>query len=969
MNNNADILRSVLNTPPSRQKILIVDDKRENLAALRRVLADVDADIIEAASGNEALAATLDHRFAVAVLDVMMPGMDGYELAEYLRGDAKIRNLPVIFLTAVYTEEKRIFKGYEVGAVDYIVKPYKPEVLVAKVRVFLELDQARAELAEKITALTASEERYRSLVTTIPDIVYRIDTDGRFTYLNDAVHSLGYSPEELLGTHFSIIMVPADVERASREWVLPAYRGKAAGADGPPKLFDERRTGKRKTAGLEVRLLARDGKKQVPGELYSLGTDAVTVEINSSGVYAGTSGDGGKKVFLGTVGVIRDITERKRVEKELARHRDKLERLVQQRVKEQACLYGISEVLTESHQKLGPALRRTVKRIPSGLRFPARACARIQLDDRTVTSEPFRETEWRLTADIAVRGERRGAVEVFYLEELAAADQDLFLREEAELVTGIGRLAGQALERAEAEALLKEGEEKYRTVVENTQETILVAQDGRIRFVNGRVFELLGYRPEEIMETQFADYIHPEDRQTVVDRYERRLNGQAVPPVFTFRVMSKEGQSRWVEINAVRIQWLEKPATLNFLADITEKRRSEAEREALQQQLQQAQRLESVGRLAGGLAHDFNNKLCVIQGNVELMLQEIKQEDPRRDDLQEIQEAAQSSSDLIRQLLAFARKQTVAPQALHLNNAVEGMLKMLRRLIGEDIDLSWQPAPDLWLVLMDPSQLDQILANLSVNARDAISGVGRISIETRNVNLDETYCTKHADFAPGEYVSLAVNDDGSGMDQGTLDKVFEPFFTTKEQGKGTGLGLSTVYGIVKQNQGVIDVCSEPGQGCTFTIYLPAYRGNQAEETELKATETDYPQARGETVLVVEDEAPVLRLSRQILEKLGYTALVADSPRKALELVRTYEGHIHLLMTDVVMPEMNGKELAGEIQKIHPRIKVLFLSGYTPKAIARHGFLEKGVHFLQKPFTLDRLAGKVRTALDGGQAGA
>ena len=435
-----------------RQKILIVDDKKQNLIALRQVLADMDADIIEAASGNQALAATLEYDFAVAILDVMMPGMDGYELAEHLRGDAKTRRMPIIFLPAVYSEEKRIFKGYEVGAVDYIVKPYNPTFLRSKVAIFLELDRAHAELAEKVFALSASEDRYRSLVTTIPDVVYRIDADGRFTYLNEAVNGLGYTPEELLGSHFSKILLPADVENVSRDSALTLkYKGTVTGPGSAPKLFDERRTGKRKTVGLEVRLVPRKSDRTLPAELHSGGPDVITVEINSSGIYGGKP-NGKKRVFLGTVGVIRDITERKQAEEELAKHRDKLENLVRERVKEQACLYGISKVLAEPYKAVDDALHAVMNLIPSGLQYPDIACVRLRLNDRTVTSEPFCENRWRLARDIVIAGKTRGTVEVFYMEERPAAVQGPFLREEKDLVTSNAHLLGQTVNRMETTA-------------------------------------------------------------------------------------------------------------------------------------------------------------------------------------------------------------------------------------------------------------------------------------------------------------------------------------------------------------------------------------------------------------------------------------------------------------------------------------------------------------------------------------
>jgi two-component system cell cycle sensor histidine kinase/response regulator CckA len=285
---------------------------------------------------------------------------------------------------------------------------------------------------------------------------------------------------------------------------------------------------------------------------------------------------------------------------------------------------------------------------------------------------------------------------------------------------------------------------------------------------------------------------------------------------------------------------------------------------------------------------------------------------------------------------------------------------MLRRLIGEDIDLAWQPDTRLWQVKMDPTQIDQILANLCVNARDAIAGVGKVAIETENVVLDENYCDDHPGFPPGDYVMLAVSDDGMGMDKETLANAFEPFFTTKEVGKGTGLGLSTVYGIAKQNQGFVNVYSEPGKGTSFKIYLPRHTGEAQEG--IAAAETEIPRGHGETILVVEDETSVLHLAERILERLGYSVLTSASSAEAVNLAREYAGEIHLLITDVVLPGMGGRELAGEMIKIRPAIRTLFMSGYTADVIAHQGVLDEGVQFIEKPFTTGSLARKVREAI-------
>ncbi len=400
---------------------------------------------------------------------------------------------------------------------------------------------------------------------------------------------------------------------------------------------------------------------------------------------------------------------------------------------------------------------------------------------------------------------------------------------------------------------------------------------------------------------------------------------------------------------------------VGVIQDITERKRMEEEKEKLQAQLSQSQKMESVGRLAGGVAHDFNNMLQAILGHAELALLKVGPDETLYADLKEIQNAAGRSADLTRQLLAFARKQTVAPRVLDLNETVEGMLKMLRRLIGEDIDLAWMPGSNIGPVFIDPSQMDQILANLCVNARDAIEGTGKITIETDSVSFDEAYCAGHAGFIPGDFVMLAVSDDGCGMDARTLSHLFEPFFTTKDIGKGTGLGLATVYGAIRQNNGFINVYSEPGHGTTFKIYLPLYAAKAALRPE---QESDLaPATGGETILLVEDEPAILKMTTLMLESMGYSVIVAATPGEAIRLAREHTGRIDLLMTDVVMPEMNGRELAVNLMSIYPDIGRLFMSGYTANVIAHQGVLDQGVHFIQKPFSIKGLSAKIREALN------
>ena len=377
-------------------------------------------------------------------------------------------------------------------------------------------------------------------------------------------------------------------------------------------------------------------------------------------------------------------------------------------------------------------------------------------------------------------------------------------------------------------------------------------------------------------------------------------------------------------------------------------------------QFLQAQKMEAVGLLAGGVAHDYNNMLSVILGYTELALNSVDPALPLHTELEEIYKAAMRSTEITRQLLAFARKQTIIPVALDLNKNVESMIKMLRRLTGEDINLSWLPGKHLYSVNMDPVQVDQILANLCVNARDAIDDVGKVIIETGNVVIDEMYCSHHSGFIAGEFAVLTVSDDGCGMDKETLEQIFEPFYTSKGLGHGTGLGLSTVYGIVKQNNGFINVYSEPAIGTTFKIYFPRYTGTAAVTHQEKSTEI--PLSSGETIMVVEDDAALMTMIKMMLDRLGYSVLIAGTPNEAILLAKEQSSEIHLLITDVVMPGMNGRDLAGLMHSLYPELKTLFMSGYTADVIADRGVLNEGVHFMQKPFNLKMLAEKVREAI-------
>ncbi|MCG8617451.1 MAG: ATP-binding protein [Desulfobacterales bacterium] len=460
----------------------------------------------------------------------------------------------------------------------------------------------------------------------------------------------------------------------------------------------------------------------------------------------------------------------------------------------------------------------------------------------------------------------------------------------------------------------------------------------------------------------FLNATHPEDRERVHTAYTQSLKSRS-PYKIEHRLLMNDGRIKYVQ-ERCKTEYNDEGIpvkSIGTVQDITENKRIEDENKSLQEKIVHVQKMESVGRLAGGVAHDFNNMLFVILGNLDLVMTGMDEEDEDFHALSEIRNAARRSAELTRQLLAFARQQPISPRPLDLNDTIANMIKMLTRLIGEDIELKWIPGENLGRVLMDPTQVDQILVNLCVNARDAISANGRITIETHMACVGESDCRQRPEFHPGEFVILEVSDNGCGMDKKVRERVFEPFFTTKKADKGTGLGLATTYGIVKQNKGFINVYSEPDNGTTFRLYFAAHQGDEkVYQTAPAAAKT--VKGKGETILLVEDEAMILNFCAKTLENLGYRVLKAGSPHQALSIAGRNGGNIDLLLTDVIMAQMSGKDLSQTLLKDFSDLKTLYMSGYTANVIARHGILEEGIMFLQKPFSTDALAVKVREAL-------
>ncbi len=852
--------------------------------------------------------------------------------------------------------------GIMVGLSKQVIED--PRLLEEYFQVFV--DRVTAELLRMKAdeALRESEERFRMLAESSLTGIYLIQ-EGKFVYVNQAFESIfGYSVEEIIGK-----LGPLDL------------------------TYPEDRP-----------IVQENIRKRIEGEIDSirydfrgLRKDGTVIHIEVHGrriVYQGKPG---------IIGTLVDITERKQAEEEIARSHQLLMALSQaaqevQRARSPEEVYQIvgehihrlgydatifeydaeQHLLRVAHLTLSPeekkVLEGILQRPVEGFWIPIKPGS---LYYRILT---LGKTVFIATDEISEEGEPKHPSPSFYqwAKQLGWEHNIIAPLKTQEKTLGFLAVSGKGLTEADVRvisifanqaAVALENARLYREtrelatfnqrIIENVADGIVIQdRNGVFTFVNPSAAKILGYQVQELIGKHAMDVV-PEDQRPILEEIQqRRVHG--VTDRYELDLLKKDGTRIHALISATPLfdEQGNFVGSLSVFTDITALKKAEEEQERLREQLFQAQKLEAIGRLAGGIAHDFNNILTAIMGHAELGMMKIHPGDPVYLDLKEIFDAAKRSADLTSKLLGFARKQTILPKVQNLNETITGMLGMLRRLIGEDIELKWVPGTDLWNIRIDPQQVNQILTNLLVNAKDA--GARVVTIETENITIEEPYLEKHPYFKPGYYVVLSVSDDGCGMDEETLQHIFEPFFTTKEPGKGTGLGLSTVYGIVKQNDGFIHVYSELGVGTTFKIYFPRHEGETEEGHE---EEGRLAPGHGETVLLVEDEAKILSVVKAMLEQLGYRVLTANRPHKALEIARKHAGQIDLLLTDVVMPEMSGKELAEQLTQLFPNLKVLYMSGYTANHIANHGVLDPGVAFVSKPLRIQELAKKVREVLD------
>jgi PAS domain S-box-containing protein len=839
-------------------------------------------------------------KFDLTLSDHNLRTWTGMDVLERLRKSGK--EIPFIVVTGTLGDEAAV-EYIKQGAADYVLK-HRLERLPAVVGRALREKAHREETARLQEAIFSAKKEWELTFDQVPDAVFLLDEDGRVRRANRAAAAvLGLDFKQMIGQPCYEMIPGLGEPRPDR----PPLQAVLDMGEGVRKDIEEPRLGK-------------------------------VFEVASSPLRDSAGG------LCGAVVVMRDVTERRRAEESLV----KLKKAVDTsgEVIFMTDREGVFTFVNPEFTRLYGYTAEDVvgKTTPRVLKSGG-------------TSQEDYGTFWKAILDKrVVKVEVVNKTKDGRLVEIENSANPI-LDERGE-ITGFLSIQLDITERKEAEQHLVQMESRYRGLLEAAPDAMVVVNPGgEIVLLNVQAEKQFGYRRDELVG-QMVKNIIPEGfaERLIADgtRSAAEALAQQIGMGIELSGRRKDGSEFPIEIMLSPLESADGILVTAAIRDITE-------RKQLELQLRQSQKMEAIGQLAGGVAHDFNNLLTIISGYGEMVADGLGPDSPHLGQVKEIQKAADRAASLTRQLLAFGRRQVLAPQVLDLNGMVSNMDKMLRRLIGEDINLVPISGGELGRVKADPGQIEQIIMNLAVNARDAMPKGGKLTIETADVFLDDAYARKHVAVTPGPYVMLAVSDTGCGMDAATQARVFEPFFTTKALGKGTGLGLATVYGIVKQSGGSIWIYSELGKGTTFKMYLPRV---DDMVTQVKLSHAVADDCRGtETVLVVEDEETIRSLVHGILETRGYTVLEANCGVEGLEICQKYPHTIHLLLTDVVMPQMSGPELAGKLASLRPETKVLFMSGYTNKAIGQDGLLERNTAFIEKPFTPQSLARKVREVLD------
>jgi PAS domain S-box-containing protein len=919
-------------------QILITDDEAE----LKNVLVEtLNAQGFEATgytSGKEALSALRGRNFDVLLSDLMMPEMDGITL---LRDALEVdQHLICIIMTGQGTIQTAV-DAMKVGAFDYVLKPFRLQAILPVLSRAVNVRRLRQENLQ-LRETVAIHELCQTIASTL-------DPQTVLNKLADAALQQSEADEVsvLLPTDDGSELYVAAVRGANRERLLgervPLEQSIASwvARERTPILLEGQVNDERFTA-----LWPRpDIRSAISVPLQLAGKLIGILNINATS-RARPFTPGQMKALTILASTAAAALESASLYGQVRHAEEKYRSIFENTVE------GIFQSTPDGQFiTANPSMARIL-----GYESPEEMIATVT----DITHQLYVDPERR--AEAARIQEERGILQGLEFEAYRKDGEKIWLslnrrsvRDENGAELYREGSVEDITERKRAAEELRVSEKRYRDLVENARDLIYSHDlEGNYTSINKAGEQITGYTHEETLGMNIAQTIAPEYLEKARRMIAGKLTGEEMT-AYELEIIAKDGRRIPVEVNTRLVYQAGAPCGVQGIArDITDRRE-------LEDQLRQSQKLEAVGQLAGGVAHDFNNMLTVINGYGDLLLRGLGQDDPMRSKVEEIKKAGERASSLTRQLLAFSRKQVLQPKVLQLRSVVADVDKMLRRLIGEDIDLLTVLATELGSIKADPGQIEQVVMNLAVNARDAMPQGGKLTIEAENVYLDGEYVSHHITAAPGPYVMLAVSDTGVGMDEKTKARIFEPFFTTKEVGKGTGLGLSTVYGIVKQSGGNIWVYSEVGKGTTFKIYLPRVDA-VVESDSARNAPAELPQG-DETVLLAEDEEQVRRMTRTILEMNGYRVLEASSGDEALATYKQHEGRIDLVITDVVMPQMSGRELAQSLEALRPGIKVLYVSGYTDDAIVRHGLLDEGIAFIQKPFTPEAFSRKVREVLD------